>query len=79
MNTKMTLTRRTLRIRRVTEKTGFSASSVWRLAQSGQFPQPVQLSPGCTAWFEHEIDEWLEAKGLKRDAEGRNPERESPL
>jgi prophage regulatory protein len=52
----------------VVEKTGLATSSIWRLARQGHFPAPVRLSPGCTAWFEHEIDAWLDAKGLKRDA-----------
>jgi prophage regulatory protein len=68
MSTEMTLHRRTMRIRMVAEKTGLAASSIWRLARQGQFPAPVRLSPGCTAWFEHEIDAWLDAKSLKRDA-----------
>jgi prophage regulatory protein len=68
MSTETTRTRRTLRIRPVSEKTGLAASSIWRLARQGQFPAPVRLSPGCTAWFEHEIDEWLDAKSLERDA-----------
>ena len=68
MSNEITLPRRTLRIRRVTEKTGLAASSIWRLAQRGQFPPSVKLTPGCTAWFEHEIDAWLEARGLERQA-----------
>lgn len=68
MSTEMSMHRRTLRIRRVTEKTGLAASSIWRLSQAGQFPPPFKLSPGCTAWFEHEIDQWLEDKSSKREA-----------
>ena len=68
MSTEITLSRRAIRIRMVSEKTGLAVSSIWRLARQGQFPAPVRLSPGCTAWFEHEIDAWLDAKSLKRDA-----------
>jgi prophage regulatory protein len=68
MSTEINLSRRTIRIRKVGAKTGLATSSIWRLARQGQFPAPVKLSPGCTAWFEHEIDAWLDAKGLKRDA-----------
>jgi predicted DNA-binding transcriptional regulator AlpA len=49
-------------IRRIAE------SSIWRLAHRHQFPLPIKLSPGCTAWFEHEIDEWLDEKGSKRES-----------
>jgi prophage regulatory protein len=61
---------RTIRIRRVSEKTGLAESSIWRLARLRQFPQPVKLSPGCTAWFEHEIDEWLDQKSSARKKGG---------
>jgi len=67
MSTEIAFPRRTIRIRAVAEKTGLAESSIWRLTQQGQFPLPVKLSPGCTAWFEHEIDEWLVRKGSKRE------------
>jgi prophage regulatory protein len=66
MRTETTFTQRTLRIRHVAEKTSLAISSIWRLAQQGHFPLPVKLSPGCTAWYEHEIDEWLDAKAKER-------------
>jgi prophage regulatory protein len=67
MSTEIAFPRRTIRIRHVAEKTGLAESSIWRLAHQGQFPPPVKLTPGCTAWFEHEIDEWLDGKGSKRE------------
>ena len=67
MSTEKAFTRRTLRIRSVAEKTSLAQSSIWRLAHQGHFPLPVKLSPGCTAWYEHEIDEWLDAKSAKRE------------
>jgi prophage regulatory protein len=67
MSREFVLPRRTMRIGRVSEKTGLAESSIWRLARQRQFPQPVKLSPGCTAWFEHEIDEWLDGKGSARE------------
>jgi len=70
VSTEIASPRRTLRIRHVAKKTGLAKSSIWRLAQRGQFPLPVKLSPGCTAWFEHEIDEWLDRKGSQREPVG---------
>jgi prophage regulatory protein len=61
------LRRRAIRVGQLCEKTGLSESSIWRLVRLRQFPQPVKLSPGCTAWFEHEIDEWLDGKGSARE------------
>ena len=63
--------RRTLRIRRVVEKTELAASSIWRLAQRGLSQRLLNFSPGCTAWFEHEIDEWLSAKAKDRGTASR--------
>ena len=68
MKTETNFTQRTLRIRRVADKTGVPESSIWRLAQRGDFPPPIKLSPGCTAWYEHEIDEWLDAKAAERNS-----------
>lgn len=79
MSTEIFQPHRTLRIRHVVEKTGLAASSIWRLAQRGRFPTPIKLSPGCTAWFEHEIDEWLTAKAKDREtATERSQERVPP-
>jgi prophage regulatory protein len=62
---------RAIRIGQVSEKTGLPESTIWRLARLRQFPRPVKLSVGCTAWFEHEIDEWLDGKGSAREKGGR--------
>jgi len=70
MSREFVLPRRTIRVGRVSEKTGLAESSIWRLARQRQFPQPMKLSPGCTAWFEHEIDGWLDGKGSAREKGG---------
>lgn len=58
--------RRVLRVRQVAVKTGLGIATVWRLASKGNFPLPIKVSKGCTGWYEHEIDEWLEAKAAAR-------------
>lgn len=50
-----------LRLPAVIEKTGLSRSSIYRLIQEGKFPPPVKLSARASAWFERDIDEWLNA------------------
>ena len=70
MSREFVLPRRTIRIGQVSEKTGLAESSIWRLVRLRQFPRPVKLSPGCTAWFEHEIDEWLDRKDSAREKRG---------
>ena len=70
MSREFVLRRRTIRVGQLREKTGLSESSIWRLVRLRQFPRPMKLSPGCTAWFEHEIDEWLDRKGSAREKGG---------
>jgi prophage regulatory protein len=59
--------KRTLRISRVVEKVGVSAPTIWRLCASGEFPKPIKISRGCTAWLEQEIDELIDAKAAERE------------
>jgi prophage regulatory protein len=59
--------KRTLRIWQVVEKVGLSAPTIWRLCSSGEFPKPVKISKGCTAWLEHEIDELIDVKAAERE------------
>jgi prophage regulatory protein len=74
----ITFTRRTLRVQDVAEKTGLAESTIWRLAQRRLFPPPFKLSPGCTAWYEHEIDNWLAAKAAARELRIDAPWRDEP-
>jgi prophage regulatory protein len=67
MTSELEFTRRALRVGAVVQKTGLSESSIWRLAHQRLFPLPIKLSAGCTAWYEHEIDEWLDAKSDSRE------------
>jgi prophage regulatory protein len=68
MTTKITSPRRTIRVLKVSGKTGLSVSSIWRLVRQGQFPRPIKISPGCSAWIEDEVDDLIEAKRRERDA-----------
>lgn len=40
--------------------TGLSDTTLWRMRQRGDLPEPVRLSPGRVAWREDVISEWLE-------------------
>jgi prophage regulatory protein len=40
-----------------------------RKADSGEFPQPIAISPRRIAWVESEVDEWIAAKIAARGAE----------
>jgi prophage regulatory protein len=51
---------------------------IGRLEAAGKFPQHIDLAENSIAWFEDEIDDFLEAKAAARDqrktAENTHPE-----
>lgn len=48
-----------LSIKHVCSRTSLSRSTVYRLARDGNFPRPVEITPGRMAWIESEIAEWI--------------------
>lgn len=57
-----------LRLPAVRERLGgVSKVTIWRWRCAGKFPQSVELSPGCIAFIESEIDEFLAEKIAARD------------
>jgi predicted DNA-binding transcriptional regulator AlpA len=40
----------------------FSPGTLWRKVRNGQFPQPVKLSPGMTAWRVADVRRWIESQ-----------------
>lgn len=38
----------------------FSPATLWRKVASGEFPSPVKLSVGVTAWRVEAVREWME-------------------
>ena len=49
----------------------FSKPTLWRRVNAGDFPAPVKLSPGVTAWESDAVQAWLDARksapATKRD------------
>ena len=39
-----------------------SAATVWRWVRDGQFPAPVRLGPGCTAWTLEAVEAWEQSR-----------------
>ncbi|MBI5721026.1 MAG: AlpA family phage regulatory protein [Rubrivivax sp.] len=37
----------------------FSKSTLWRRVKAGDFPAPIRLSAGVTAWRAEEIHHWI--------------------
>lgn len=46
----------------------YSSTHLTRLINAGEFPKPVQLSPGRIAFVETEVDEWIKRRIAERDA-----------
>ena len=44
---------------KVAEHTSLSRSTIYRLMHSGEFPKPVQVSPGRVAWRDSDLADWL--------------------
>lgn len=55
-----------LRIRQVSDKTGLSRSTIYRLEAAGLFPKRVQLSQGTVAWHESAVDDWMKGREAVR-------------
>ncbi|MCY4654385.1 MAG: AlpA family phage regulatory protein [Dehalococcoidia bacterium] len=43
-----------LRLLAVLERIGLSRSTLWRLINDGEFPEPIKLGPRATGWLEEE-------------------------
>ncbi|MDI1254123.1 AlpA family transcriptional regulator [Thermomonas sp.] len=59
---------RLLRLPEVKARTGYSRSEVYRRIAAGDFPAPVKLGERASAWPEHEINAWCQARIAARDA-----------
>jgi prophage regulatory protein len=60
--------RRILRVSAIVAKVGLSRTTIWRLVKAGEFPQPIELATRARGWFDHEIDNYLEARAAERAA-----------
>lgn len=61
----------------VMEMLGVSRSTLWRLVQAGQFPPPVRLSRGRTAYVRQAVEEWISARAHAEEAQPPKHERPS--
>ena len=48
-----------VRPKHITQVTGLSATTVWRLERDGKFPQRRKIGPGCVGWIYSEIEAWM--------------------
>lgn len=47
---------------RVSEVTGLSLPTLWRLRRRDKFPEPIELSPGRVGWRRSVVVAWLETR-----------------
>jgi predicted DNA-binding transcriptional regulator AlpA len=52
-----------IRASELLEMVPFSRATLWRRVRDEEFPQPVPISPGITAWRRVEVEGWLKEKG----------------
>ena len=54
-----TIPDRILRSQEVTQMTGLSRTTLWRMENEGHFPSRVSLGVGSVGWKLSEVEEWL--------------------
>ncbi|MGB4295819.1 MAG: AlpA family phage regulatory protein [Smithellaceae bacterium] len=59
--------RRVIRKRELFKMIPLSDATIWRMERKGEFPKRFTLGGRAVGWFADEIDEWLDAKAIKRD------------
>ena len=48
----------------VTEISGLSRSTIWRLERDGKFPKRRQLGPKSVGWLKSEIEAWITTRKM---------------
>lgn len=56
---------RFLSLKDAVRKTGLSAPSIRRLIKANDFPKPFDLSPKRIAFWEHEVEVWMQERAAK--------------
>lgn len=47
-----------------------AASTIWRWVKRGEFPQPVRLTGGTTAWPADVVEQWEASRGTTPNTAG---------
>jgi predicted DNA-binding transcriptional regulator AlpA len=51
-----------IRPRPLAQRLGLSVTTIWRLRQKHEFPEPVRISKGACAWREADIAVWVQQR-----------------
>ncbi|PRY24845.1 AlpA family transcriptional regulator [Aliiruegeria haliotis] len=54
--------RQMLRLPQVSAKTTLSRSAIYEAIKDRDFPKPIKVTSSLNAWFEDEVDAWLESR-----------------
>lgn len=60
----ITLLKKILRIKELTQTVGLSRSSIYRLVSLGIFPAPIRIGVAAVGWDSADIDSWLAERKL---------------
>lgn len=60
--------KRTIKRAEVEYKTGLSRANLFKLEKANDFPHHFMLTPRLAVWYEHEVDNWIEARAAARHA-----------
>jgi prophage regulatory protein len=67
MENTMSTSKTIIRLPQVINKTGLSRSTIYKLLNSSDFPQKIQLSPRSMGFLESEVDDWIASKAEARN------------
>ena len=55
-----------IRMKQLTKLIGLSQPTIFRLRKRGDFPKPVELSPGAKGYLLSDIESWLKHRTAKK-------------
>lgn len=68
-NPDVTIAYALITLKQVVAATTLSRSTIYRMISQREFPLPVDVSPGRSAFYRHEVEGWLAAKASSRVGE----------
>jgi prophage regulatory protein len=48
------------RIKTLSQKLDMGVSTIWKMVNEGNFPQPIKLGVKHTAWRSEDVQEWMD-------------------
>jgi prophage regulatory protein len=61
---------RVLRLPEVSNATGLSRSTIFRLMQAGDFPPSIKLTSRTVGWYSTDIETWIAARAATSKGQG---------